>query len=353
MTQAHLESPAPDVSTSQAEQLASSWFGVRGTARTAASERDLNFLLDAPDQPAVLKISNPLVEESLISLQVAALDRLAGGPVPVPRVIPTVDGKPCKPLELADGRRAWVWMISRLPGVDAEQIQPKPRSLLIGTAVAAAGLAQRLASFDHPAARRELIWDLDQAHRLRPLLGELEDRRAADRVRRVLDQHDARVAPRLPDLRRQVIHADLNPANVLADPQSHQLTGIIDFGDLVHTALINDLAIALAYPLLETDSAEPAAIMTRAYHQALGLTPLEQELLPLRVMTRWATTVTISLWRATRHPDNRDYIMLHAQPALEALARMEKPSVFAELCEACRPTKRRGEKRRGQSKGTQ
>ena len=104
VTQAHLESAAPEMTARQAEQLAADWFGVLGSARPAPSERDLNFLLDAPDQPAVLKISNPLVEEPLIDLQVAALEHLAGDPVPVPRVIRTLDGEPWRPLELPDGR---------------------------------------------------------------------------------------------------------------------------------------------------------------------------------------------------------------------------------------------------------
>jgi Ser/Thr protein kinase RdoA (MazF antagonist) len=60
------------------------------------------------------------------------------------------------------------------------------------------------------------------------------------------------VQPRLGGLRHQVIHNDLNPYNVLVDPQDHITTvGLIDFGDMVQAPLINELAVACSYQLSE------------------------------------------------------------------------------------------------------
>ena len=60
----------------------------------------------------------------------------------------------------------------------------------------------------------------------------------------MLDRYDDAVAPRWSALRAQVIHSDLTADNVLADDDG-LITGIIDFGDLSHSALVVDLASVL------------------------------------------------------------------------------------------------------------
>ena len=44
------------------------------------------------------------------------------------------------------------------------------------------------------------------------------------------------------------MHNDLNPLNILVDPADPELvTGIIDFGDVIHTALIADVVLDVAF----------------------------------------------------------------------------------------------------------
>ena len=63
-------------------------------------------------------------------------------------------------------------------------------------------------------------------------------------VATALDRFDAQVAPVLGGLRAQVVHNDLGRANVLVDDRG-AVSGIIDFGDMTHTALVCDLAVAI------------------------------------------------------------------------------------------------------------
>ena len=63
-------------------------------------------------------------------------------------------------------------------------------------------------------------------------------------VERVLDAFEQRVAPVWPRLRAQVAHTDLTVDNTLTD-ETGLITGVIDFGDMSHTALITDLASVL------------------------------------------------------------------------------------------------------------
>src|SRR5581483_2034413 len=78
-----------------------------------------------------------------------------------------------------------------------------------------ARLTLALRGFFHPAAGRELLWDLAHAARLRPIVAAIKDARRRRLVESVLDQYVARVAPRWPRLRGQVVHGDFNLDNVL------------------------------------------------------------------------------------------------------------------------------------------
>ena len=81
---------------------------------------------------------------------------------------------------------------------------------------------------------------------------------------RLLDRFDAHAVPRLSTLRKSVIHGDWNEYNVLVDEdvraRDREVVGAIDFGDLVHSYTIGDLAIALAYAMLAKANPLAAAV---------------------------------------------------------------------------------------------
>ena len=72
--------------------------------------------------------------------------------------------------------------------------------------------------------------------------------------------------PRLPDLRRSAVHNDANDHNVIVAGEGdvwsrHQrIAGIIDFGDIVHSFVAADLAIAIAYAVLDKPDPLAAAV---------------------------------------------------------------------------------------------
>src|SRR5206468_7574918 len=62
-----------------------------------------------------------------------------------------------------------------------------------------------LRGFFHPAAGRNLLWDLRRAAELRPLASAIADGSRRRLVENVLDRYEQRVAPRWPMLRAQVV----------------------------------------------------------------------------------------------------------------------------------------------------
>lgn len=330
-----------DWSTEAAEALAAEIWGVKGRATSLAAERDANFRLDpvGGGTAQVLKISHPDEDPALAAFQCEALvhARLSDPALPVPKVLPTLSGGAWHRL---DGERPRIArMVAWLDGqpMAGAAATPAFRDRL-GALIARLDLA--LAGFAAPAPRQDFVWDLSQAASLRGMLHHVPDADARALASRALDRFADDVAPRLPGLRRQVIHNDMNPHNILIEPEApDRPAAIIDFGDLVEAPLVNELAIALAYqPVDSYDPLGPAAELAAGYTRILPLRRQEIEILPVLIAARRATTIVVSSWRAEAQPRNRDYLLRSWQGALAGLSAFEQMpagSVNARLAAAC------------------
>src|SRR5262249_27925850 len=117
-------------------------------------------------------------------------------------------------------------------------------------------LDRSLAGFHHAAAEQPYPWDLAGAAGLRDavaLIGDPERRAAAGAV---LAHLAGEVEPRLRDRLKQVIHGDANDRNLLLD-ETGAVSGLLDFGDMVESWRVNELAVAAAYASI--DAADPVA----------------------------------------------------------------------------------------------
>jgi len=143
----------------------------------------------------------------------------------------------------------------------------------------------------------------------------------------------------LPGLRAQVIHNDMSLYNVLLDDDL-RVSGIVDFGDMTHAALVCDLAVSVADVLHgRADAIEAAEAMIGGY---VSVTPLEDEeagLLADLVATRLATEVTVTAWRVGLYPDNAAYAAggePGARAFLDAIEAEGIDAVGRRFREACR-----------------
>jgi 4-aminobutyrate aminotransferase-like enzyme/Ser/Thr protein kinase RdoA (MazF antagonist) len=291
-----LDSAPPSFTVEDAARIAADVFGVHGTASTLGSERDQAFMLET----AVLKISNPGENEAVLDLEEAAIAHVAA----VDPELPVA--RPLAPRAVFDGHQ--VRLFERRYGHKGgpELDDAAVREI----AVVHARLCLALRSFFHPAAGRELLWDIRATPRLRPLLDEIPDPARRALVARMLDRYEERVQPQWDRLRGQVVHGDFNLDNLVVD-ESGRVAGIFDFGDCCHTALAADVAVALASLLrgrpLE-DAFRIARIALDGFASRLPLEPIELELLGDLVAARLAAIVSISAWRSSRFPENAAYI---------------------------------------------
>ena len=313
--------PPPDLSP---EALAGHLFrhwGLSGRLSPLTSERDLNHRLDCAEnfggESYVLRLTNPAEPAEMTDFQTRAhLHVAARDPgLPVQRLVPLADGSHV--LALPEGRlRLFTW----LSGTPLAHLPPGlGQTRAIGAMLARLDAA--LEDYDHPAADHVLLWDIRQLPALSQRLPALTDPELRAEAKAFIDDFAARVSPVLDRMPRQVCHADFNPHNLLADPQEpDRLTGILDFGDMVRTPRICDLAVAASYRMAGGDALEALAALVGAYAARLPLTVDEVALLYDLIQARMMTTLVITAWRAALYPGNAAYILRNAPSARQGLA---------------------------------
>jgi len=333
------EAPAPAFSIEEAESIAQKAFGIRASAQPLVSERDQNFQLRAKDGNTwVLKIANPAENPALLDMQTAALLHMAetDPSLAIPRVKTTHDGLLFHEVDGADGRRFIVRVLSYLPGQLLEDATLHP-ALLRDVGAVTARLARALRGFFHPAARHELLWDLTQSPALLTRTHHIEDQGRRRIVEEVLNHFEAKVLPQLKLQRAQIIHNDVDGLNTLVD--GNRVTGVIDFGDLIHAPLVCDLAVPVAMLIWNhPDPIAAAAEITAGYHAVTALEDDELRLIFDITSTRCAMEIAIANWRVCDHPENTDYIMDGVDAAAALLDRMRElgaERMYTALRRAC------------------
>jgi 4-aminobutyrate aminotransferase-like enzyme/Ser/Thr protein kinase RdoA (MazF antagonist) len=270
----------------------------------------------------VLKVSNAAEDPGVVEMEVAAVEHVArmDPDLPVPRARPTIGGDLVG--RLTDGASSHLArLLPFLPGQGAAPGELDASAVRgIGTVTARLGMALR--GFFHPAAGRAIEWDQKHLPDLVRHAGLVDDPERRRQLDRVLERFMDRALPALPALRAQVIHNDITLDNLLIDAGG--VTGIIDFGDMTHTALVLDVPATLQSLVREReDIFAVAADFLPGYTEVLPLERREAELLADLLAGRMAQTILISAWRTRQFPDNA-YITGWADPAWVLLDQLER-----------------------------
>lgn len=295
-------------------------YGLNGVVKRLSSERDETFLFTATDGAAfILKIANPAEDPATLDFQDGALLHLqvvAPG-VPVPRLLPTLEGKPCHTLFTSEGPRI-MRLLTFLHGeLQYRTPASEAQSRNVGRALAELGLG--LENYAGRPPEGKLMWDISHTLDLAAVIDHVAPERRAQ-VAAVLAEFESALPAIAAIRRRQIIHNDFNPHNILLDPaEPTHVVGIIDFGDMVYAPVVNDLAVALSYHLATDNWAARINAFLEGYQSARALEEAEIELLPLLTRARLAMSIIIAEWRSTHFPENRDYIMRNHATAWRGL----------------------------------
>lgn len=298
---------------------------IHGTIKPLPSYADQNFLIRSESGAFVLKLANPGWSPADLDLENQAMMQLARSEPAYawPRVQFAVDGRHILSLDIA-GEPRQLRLLSYVPGrpyADAvAALSPAQRAALqlsLGRAVAC--MNRGLAGLQHPAAQREQEWNLLNLPRL---LGEIEH--IGDAALRAIVQRRATafcaalplLAARLPQC---VLHNDANDLNVIVD-DSHEVSAVIDFGDMCTGLRLAELAIACTYAMQhEADPAACARALLAGYLEQGELLPEECGRLHEFILARLCHSVLMATRASRRQPDN-PYILV-SQAGVRALLR--------------------------------
>ncbi|RLA25241.1 MAG: hypothetical protein DRR11_21015 [Gammaproteobacteria bacterium] len=316
----------PDFSDAEAIEFISRHYNLDVSVKPLLSERDQNFQLTATDgRKYVLKIANSGEDPQVADFHNKALLHLQTygeqhqDHINAPKLQLTIDGGTHFIIESANAQHI-ARVVSFVAGNPlADRL---PSALLCrNMGVFLAHLGRALRDFTHPASSHSLLWDMQQALAVRKLLQHVPGEATSQLVDVTLCEFEELALPLFPTLRAQVIHNDLNPDNVLIDPQNQDaVTGVIDFGDMLQAPLVIDVAVAASY-LRQLDG-NPLALIAEfvaGYHSVVALTNAEIDILFTLIKTRLAVSIGILHWRAALRDENDPYLasMLIAESSAE------------------------------------
>ena len=315
----------PAFSVEEAADVARDLYGLAGTLASLDSERDQNFRLTEADGASwVLKIANAAEGLEALGFQAALLRHVQAvdGGLPLPHLRPTKGGDQLGRVRSRAGQEHFVRVVSWLPGQLYSSCRRTPE-LLDSLGEMLGRLDKALQGFGHAGAHRIFDWDIHQAGRSQERLRFVDDVAQRGILEHFLERFETTIAPRLGRVRAQVIHGDANDNNLLVDGEvGRRVTGLIDFGDAIHSATIGELAVACAYAILEQDAPiDVAGRVAAAYHRVFPLQSDELDLLFDLIAMRLVTSVTLSASRRERVKDNA-YLNISEAPAWTALARL-------------------------------
>ena len=287
---------------SQIRQMLRAEYGIAAEISRLDGENENYLVVAADGSQKVLKMCGSAQTPAVVELENLAVERVAeaGLGLLLPAIVRTrrgsLEGRHLKGNSEVRGR-----LLQFVRGIHWNQGGPASVNLKRHLGCCLGRLANVLSETLPPAAQRTHQWDLRRSsehHSKVHLCNSAEQRQILERAFLLFT---ANALPRLETLPHGLIHGDLNDENVLVSED--RISGILDFGDCLYNPIVSDLAIALAYVLLdEAEPFEAGAEIIGAYHQERTLTAVELEVVFPLICGRLAVSVTTALERRQVDP---------------------------------------------------
>ncbi|MEU0265125.1 phosphotransferase [Nocardioides sp. NPDC006303] len=260
---------------------------------------------------------------ALVNWQTEAVAALAAAGLPVPGVLPTVDGALVHE-SVESGRQVFTTVSAWLPDpplatVDVDQ------DLLRAVGVMTGRVSATLATFPAPPVPAQHEWELLRtADTIRAVLDRVVDPHVASLASLVAARHDTIVRSALGELPHSVVHHDLHDDNLLVGRTptgGRGITGILDFGDMVVGPRIAEYVVAAAYVSRHTaDPVSSILEVARGWHGEQPLSAAERRVLLTGVQSRLALNAAV--WSARSAGPRGSYASSRSAGTVEALERL-------------------------------
>ena len=319
------------IQSDQAKKIAKSLYQVSGEVISLPGEIDFNFCIKSDCGSYLLKISRPEADVEFIEFQHTLLDHVARNStrIDVPVAFPDQDGNFISEIRDESGNARKIRLLSWIEGRIWSEVNPITNKLLYSLGEQGGRLTKALQRFDHLKANRKFEWDVAQADWTYDY-SHLFTEKYQEIVNYFQQQYKA-IQDEYQHLRKGVVHNDANDNNIIVtdDLREPEVKSIIDYGDSIYTQIINDLAIIIAYAVMNKPDPLSAALpIVEGYHSQFPLLEKELEFLYYLVAMRLVISVTKSAINKEKEPDN-EYLLISEKPAWELLEKWTQ--ITAEL----------------------
>ncbi|WP_299160426.1 aminotransferase class III-fold pyridoxal phosphate-dependent enzyme [uncultured Tenacibaculum sp.] len=310
------------ISTQQAEEILLKLFNIKGTASSLPGEVDFNFRIKAENnEDYVLKISRPEEDVNYLDFQQKLLQHVDNNTTNLvtPKVIEDRNGNTISEITDNFSKTRKVRLLTWISGRVWSSVNPQLDELRFSLGKQCGLLTQALQGFEHPEAHRKFEWDIAQSLWTREHL-ELFSKEEK-KILITFQQQFETAQPTYTKLRKAVVHNDANDNNVIVSNNllTPTVKAAIDYGDSVHTQIINDLAISCAYCIMHHNDPLTAAIaIVKGYHSSFQLQEDELAHLYIAIAMRLVISVTKSAINKQKEPGN-EYLLISEKPAWELL----------------------------------
>jgi 4-aminobutyrate aminotransferase-like enzyme/Ser/Thr protein kinase RdoA (MazF antagonist) len=309
-------------SNEEIRKLGQKHYGLSVAVKTLHGYDELNYLLtDGSGKKYILKIANEAHGYHFLDAQVKIMRHLAKSNVAnyFQRYCVNREGNELTQLNI-DGKTYYLRILTFLEGtfwVVAKRISD---DLYVDLGNFMGNMDKALINFSHPAMHRHYTWDISTAGDANLKLKYIKNHERRRIAGYFLLQLETEALPVLSSLRHAYIHNDANDYNILV--KRDRVTGLIDFGDMVYTALVNNLAITCTYAMLNTDDPLYAAsLVVKGYHEKYPLTKQELDLLYYLIAARLCISVTQSAYNESIDTNNEHHFITEI-PAWDLLYKL-------------------------------
>lgn len=293
------------------------------------SERDKNFLLICNNEDhLVIKISNSLESKKILDLQDYVLSSLKKRPS-IKKIIPKKIHKSIKIYYDENNCPCSVRILSYIKGtIFAKSTHNKDLESSLGSHIGI--LSKELQNLGHQASFRSFEWDPSSIDWISNFLNLFQSKQKVI-INKNLFEYKQFIKRNKKNLRYSLTHGDPNNYNLVVS--NNKIVGLLDYGDMIFAPTVNDLAICLAYALMNKDNLyDSLKRIILNYHNKFSINFDEIFSLMTLVKSRLTITVVMAEKQIKKFPKNK-YLIISQKDAWSLLYKLDKinPYIFIYL----------------------
>ncbi len=312
------------ITVEQAEKIAFELFNIKGEAFPLPGYIDFNFRIKVVNEDGyILKIYRPDENGKFLEFQQELLQFVEKNEANLlaPRVTLATNGETVSEIKDDFGNLRKVRLLTWIPGRMYYQVNPQSDKLRFGLGKQCGLLTKILLDFEHPEAHWDSEWDLVNSLWTKDHT-QLFDQELETIIKYFQNNFEAQRSG-YKKLRKSIVHNDANNYNMVVSESLDDpvVRAAIDYGDVIYTQIISDLAITCAYAIM--DQIDPLATvlpLINGYNSSMAIQEIELPYLYHATAMRLVVSATSALINIKKEPENK-YLISSLLPAQEALKR--------------------------------